>query len=61
MHVWARKINDVLEALVQSTLVCNGGAHNNWHEPACMSVMYTPILVCMHVDMYMNYKPKIMI
>ena len=32
--------------------------HDNLHEHVCMSVTYMPNLFCMHVDEYMNCKPR---
>ena len=58
MHACAHKIND-LEPPMHGTHVRTRRVHNNLHEHAYMSVMYTPNLVQMHVDMYMNCKPKI--
>ena len=49
----ASKIDDV-EALVQSACVCTRCVHDNLHEHLCMSGMYLPNLVCMHLDMHMN-------
>ena len=60
MHVSAHKITDV-EALVQSTHVCTKHVYNNLHKHACMSVTYMPNLVHIHIDVYMNSKPKITI
>ena len=53
----ARKTDDV-ETVVQSTCVCALRVHDDLHEHACKSVMYTPNLVRMHVDVHMNYKPR---
>ena len=55
MHACACEI-DGTEALVQSTRVRTIHVHDNLHKHACMSVMYTPNLVHMHVDIYMNNK-----
>ena len=60
MHVYACKIIDV-EALMQSTCVCTRGACDNLHEHTCMSVMYMPNLNCIHVDIHMNCKPRMMV
>ena len=51
---------DDVEALVQSTHVCTLYicVHNNLHEYAFISVMYMPNLVYIHVDVYMNCKPR---
>ena len=57
--VCMHKINEI-EALVQSSHVCTRRVHDKLHEHMCMSVMYTPNLVCMHVDVYMNCKPRMM-
>ena len=57
MYACARKIDDV-EALVQSTRVCTRCVYDNLNEHACMSVMYTSNLVRMHIDVYMNCKPR---
>ena len=55
MHVCAHKIDNV-EALMHSADVRTKHVHNNLHEHACISVKYTQNLVCMYVEMYMNYK-----
>ena len=60
MDVCALKIDDV-EPLMQSTPVCTRHVYDNKHKHACMSVMYTPNLLCMHVDMHTNCKPRIMV
>ena len=60
MYVCAQKIVDG-ETLMQSTHVCTRGVHNNLHEHTCMSVMYMQNLVDMHIDVYMNCKPKMMV
>ena len=60
MHTSACKI-DGAEALEQGIRVCTGHLHDNLHKHACMSVMYMPNLVCMHVDVNTNCKPRIMI
>ena len=57
MHACVCNIDDI-EAIMQSTCVCTRNVHDNLHKHACMSVMYTPNLVCMHIDMYMNCKPR---
>ena len=49
MHACAHKIDDI-EFLMQSTRVHTGRVHDNLHKHVCMSVAYTPNLVCMHVD-----------
>ena len=54
MYACARKIDDV-EALMR---VCTRHVHDNLHRHTCMSVTYTPNLVCMYSDMYMNSKPR---
>ena len=51
MHVFAHKINDV-EALMQSTHVRIRRVHNNLYQHPCMSVIYTPNPVRMHIDVY---------
>ena len=56
IHTCACKIDDI-KALVQSTRVCTRRVHYTLHEHTCMSVTYTPYLVCMHVDKYMNCNP----
>ena len=55
MYASESKIDNI-EALMQSTRVGTRHVHNNMHEHACMSDTYTPNLVCMHVDMHVNYK-----
>ena len=60
MHTSACKIDGV-EALVQGTRVCTGLLHDNLHKHVCMSVMYMPNLVCMHVYVTMNCKPSMMV
>ena len=57
MYACAHKIND-LEPPMHGTHVHTRCVHNNLHEHACMSIMYTPSLLQIHVDMYMNCKPK---
>ena len=57
MHAYARE-NDDIVVLMQSTHVCTGRVHNNLYDSTCMSVMYMQNLVRMHVDVYMNYKPR---
>ena len=57
MHACARKINDI-EAFVQSTHVHTRRMHDNLHEHMCMSIVYTPNLVHMDIDIYMNCKPR---
>ena len=34
---------------------------DNLHEHTCMSVMYMPNLNCIHVDIHMNRKPRMMV
>ena len=46
--MYARKIDD-LEALVQNTRGHSRHVYDNLHEHVCMSVMYTPNLVWMHL------------
>ena len=53
MHACAHKIDDV-EALVQSTRVHSRHVNVNSHKHVCMSVMYTPNLVLMHVDVSLS-------
>ena len=60
MHVCVYKIDDI-EALVESTHVYTGCVHENLHKHTCISVTCTPNLVCMHVDVYMNCKPRMMV
>ena len=60
MHACAHEIDEI-ETLVQSTHVCARHVHDNLHKHACMSVMYTPNLVHMHIDVYMNCKPRMMV
>ena len=60
MHACACKINDV-ETLMQSTRVCSRYVHDNLHDHTCMSVTYTLNLVHMHIDVYMNSKPMMML
>ena len=60
MHVCACKIDDI-EVLIQSTYVCTRRVHDNLYEHTYMSVMYTPNLIRMHVDIYMNYKPRMIV
>ena len=57
IHTCARKTNDA-EAVMQSIHICAIRVCKNLHEHACMSVMYMPNLVHMHVDVYMNCKPR---
>ena len=60
IHTCAWKTSDV-ETVVQSICVCATQGvcvHNNLHEHECMSVMYMPNLVHMHVDFYINCKPR---
>ena len=56
IHTYACKIDDT-EALMKSTHLCTRRVHNNLHKHTYMSVTYTPYLVCMHVDKYMNCNP----
>ena len=60
MHVCACKIDDV-EALVQSTPVYTRRVYDNLHEHVCMSVMYMPNMVHVHIDVYMNCKPRMVV
>ena len=66
MHARAHKINNI-ETFKQSTRVCSRHVHDNLHKQACihkqacMSLMYMPNLVHMHIDMYMNCKPRMMV
>ena len=60
MHACARKSIDV-EALMQSTHAHTRCVHDNLHEHAYMSGTYMPNLVCAHLDMYMNCKPRMII
>ena len=57
IHACANKIDDV-EALILSTRVCNRCVHDNLHDHMYMSIMSTPNLIHMHVDVYMNCKPR---
>ena len=58
MYTCAYKINDV-EALIQNTGPCTRYMHDNLHEHACQLCAH-PDLVCMHVDVYINCKPRMM-
>ena len=60
MHVYAHKTDDV-EALMQSTHVRTRYVYDNLYEHVYMSVMYTPNLVHMHVEIYVNCKPRMMV
>ena len=62
MHVCVHKIDDI-EAIMQSTRVniIIRRVHDNLHEHACMSVMYTPNLFRMHVDVCMNFKLRMVV
>ena len=55
IHECACKIDDA-EAFVQSTHVCTIRMYDNLHEHVCMSVTYTPNLVHIHIDVYINCK-----
>ena len=57
VHVCAHKIDD-LEGLMQGTHIHTRHVHDNSHKHACIAVTYTPNLVRMYVDVYMNCKPR---
>ena len=63
--MYAHKNNDV-DALMQSTCVCTRRVYDNLHEHTYMSVTYMSVtymsnLVSMHVDVYMNCKPRMIV
>ena len=60
LHACACEIKYV-EALVQNTCVLTRRVHDNLHKHVCMSVMCTPNLVRMYVDINMNCKPMMMV
>ena len=43
------------------TIMLDHACTRHVHDYACMSVMYTPNLACLHVDVYMNCKPRMMV
>ena len=57
MHTCACKTDDV-EAVMQSTCVRAICVYDDLHEHVCMSVMHACMSVYMHVDIHMNYKPR---
>ena len=58
MHTCAHNTDDV-EGVVQSICVRTIRVCDNLREYAYMLVMYMPNLVHMHIDVYMNCKPRI--
>ena len=58
--MYAHKNNDV-DALMQSTCVCTRRVYDNLHEHTYMAVTYMSNLVSMHVDVYMNCKPRMIV
>ena len=50
-----------IEDLMQSTHVHSRGVLDYLDKNAYMSVIHTLNLVCMHVDVYVIYKPRMML
>ena len=50
-----------VEVLMQSTRVQTRHVDNELHKHVYMSVTYTLNLVNMHIDVYMNCKPRMMV
>ena len=62
-HVYACVCSEIddIEALVETACVHTRYVHDDLYGHVCMSVMYMPNLVRMHIDMYMNCKQRMMV
>ena len=60
MHACTCKI-DVIEVLRQSAYVHTRCVCDNLHELACLSGTYTPNVVCMHLNIYINCQSRMIV